>query len=413
MRMVVAIATFALIATACGDSGDEPAATAPRATSVSVDTTTTVATSTATAPPETDAPTPDDGLQLQPAAGWTATAVGNGAKPVLALDSADSPAIAWVEEDLSGFIAYAAAPGGWVVDELITGYYYGPIGLAFDPDDRPHIIYHDHQDNTFKQDLGDLTHAVRESGDWAIEAINDAGHDGWDSTVAIGPDGVVRGAGIDPQQFDSEVGVEYYELSDGGWEVTEIGSGPVEYEWNVSLAVDPSGNPGISYFDNNTEDLMFASRSGGTWTIETVASEGDVGRFSSLAFDPEGRPHISYFALPDTVRYAMRDGGSWTIEDVGTLDQVAIAFEGARRITDIDVDANGIPRIAFADQEVVRFAVRDLGAWDVQDVATAGGRPLGQQVSVRVDRNGLPHIATYEVTSNGPLTGVIAYVTLG
>jgi hypothetical protein len=403
-----AIAALALVAAACGDSGDsgggEPAATQQPAA-------TTATTPAATTP---DATTPDatgDGLELEAASGWTATAIGEGAKPVLALDGAGSPAIAWVQEDLSGFVAFASAADAWTVDELIVGYFYGPIGLAFDPEDRPHVVYHDHQDNTFKQDLGDLTHAVREGSDWDIAAINDAGHDGWDSTVAIGADGIVRAAGIDPQQFDSDVGVEYYELSDGDWDVTEIGSGPIEYEWNASLAVDPAGDPAISYFDNNTQDLMYASRAGGTWTIETITADGDVGRFSSLAFDGDGRPHVSFLALPSTVSYAVRDGGAWTIEEVGTLDQVVIAFEGARRITDIGIGAGGMPHIAFADQAVVRYATKDSGAWALQDVAAAGSLPLGQQVSLRIDAAGIPHIATYEVTGGGPLTGVIAYLT--
>ena len=396
---IAALAALAIVAAACGDDAEPSVLTSPPSTSAA---TTTV--------PDGQAGAAAEGLSLLPAGDWTATRVGEGAKPALALDVAGDPAIAWVLEDLEGYVAFASQAEGWEFDEVAAGYFYGPIGLAFGADDRPHIVFHDHQDTTFKQDLGDLTHAIRSEGDWSVRPINDAGHDGWDSTITIGPDGVVRAAGIDPQQFDSDVGVEYYELTDSGWVVTEIGSGPIEYEWNVSLAVDPDGNPAVSYFDNNTQDLMFASRVGGEWTIETVASEGDVGRFSSLTFDTAGRPHISYFALPDTVAYAVRSGGTWTVETVGTLPRVVIAFEGARRITDIAIDGAGVPHIAFTDRDVVRLASRFGGAWQVEDVAAAGELPLGQQVSLRIDRNGVPHLATYEVTGSGPLTGVIAYL---
>ncbi len=73
---------------------------------------------------------------------------------------------------------------------------------------------------------------------------------------------MVRAAGVDPAQFGREDGVEYYELSGGEWEVTAIGSGPVEYEWNVGLAAGPDGLPSISYYDQEAADMMWAGFDG-------------------------------------------------------------------------------------------------------------------------------------------------------
>ena len=348
--------------------------------------------------------------------GWSATEIGPGAKPVLALDAGGSPAIAYLLEDLSqGFVAFAAAAEGWKPDTFIEGYFYGPIGLAFDAQDRPNIVYHDHQDDSFDPGLGDLTYALRDGSAWQIAAAEDDGHDGWDSTIAIAPDGIVRAAGVDPSQFGSADGVEYYELSDGVWSVTAIGSGPIAYEFNVSLAVSPDGLPALSYYNDLDGDLIFASFDGADWNLETVTADGDVGKFSSLQFDADGRPHISFFedlgGASGRVLYASRDGGTWTVEEIGTLEDVSQGMTGARRNSSLALDAQGAPHVAFSDESVLRYATRTDAGWEVQDIVSAGDRPLGQLVSLKLDALGTPHLAFFEVTSAGPLAGLVVYLT--
>ena len=358
-----------------------------------------------------------DGPAASVAAGWSATAIGQGIKPVLALDGSGSPAVAYLIEDVGeGFVAFASAAEGWTPDRLIEGYFYGPIGLAFDPQGQPNVVYHDHQASQFQQDLGDLTYAVRDASGWQVAAAEDDGHDGWDSTIAIGADGVVRAAGIDPSQFDGTDGVEYYELRDGAWTVTAIGSGPIKYEFNVSLAVGPDGLPALSYYDDIAGDLIFASFDGGSWNLETVASEGDVGKFSSLQFDAQGRPHISFFeeqtSSSGRVRYAVRDGDTWTIEEIGTLANVALGPVGARRNSSLALDALGVPHVAFSDRSVIRYATRTDAGWQVDEIATAdGGVPLGQLVSLELDGAGTPHLAFYEMMGSTPSSGRVVYLT--
>ena len=376
--------------------------------------------------PEPLTPTSDNGspdangdgsaLTASVSDGWSATTIGAGIKPALALDASGSPAIVFLFEDVGeGFVTFAAAADGWTLDRLVEGYFYGPIDLAFDPQNRPNIVYHDHQASQFRQELGDLTYALSDSSGWQIAAVEDDGHDGWDSTIAIAADGVVRAAGVDPSQFGGTDGVEYYELQDGTWSVTAIGSGPIPYEFNVSLAVSPDGLPALSYYDDGTGDLVFASFDGAEWNLETVQSEGDVGKFSSLRFDAEGRPHISFFeelgGSSGRVLYAVRDGGAWTVEEVGTLADVRLGMTGARRNSSLALDAQGVPHVVFSDQSVIRYATRTDAGWEVQDIVTAGDRPLGQLVSLKLDGAGTPHLAFSEITNAGPLDGLIVYLT--
>ena len=355
-------------------------------------------------------------LSASTTAGWVATLIGPGTKPDLALDASGSPAIVYLLEDIGeGFIAFAAAANGWSPDKFVEGYFYGPIGLAFDPQGRPNVAYHDHQADNFDQALGDLTYALRDGSQWAIAAAEDDGHDGWDSTIAIGADGVVRAAGVDPAQFNRTDGVEYYELRDGTWTITAIGSGPIQYEFNVSLAVSPDGLPAISYYNDRDGDLVFASFDGASWTIETVVSDGDVGKFSSLAFDAAGQPHISFYddlgGSSGRVLYAVRDGDAWTVEQVGTLDEVEQGMLGTRRNSSLALDAQGVPHVAFSDKSVIRYATRTDAGWEVEEIVTAGDRALGQLVSLALDGAGTPHLSFFEVTSSAPLDGLIVYLT--
>jgi hypothetical protein len=418
VRSIALVATTALVIAACGSSDDDSAGE-----STTTQQPTTASSSTAPAPPpSTSSASPaaqggvvEGDLTFTLAEGYTATWVGEGIKPDLELAPDGTPGITYLVEDLNGRIGYANAGTGWSTEKVVDGYFYGPIGLAYTPEGVPHIAFHDHQDTEFKQDKGDLTLAVG-GASWEIGPLQDDGHDGWDSTIAIGSDGVVRAAGIDPQQFGSTDGVEYYEqTTDGDWEVTPIGSGAVAYEFNVSLAVDPAGNPALTYYDTATQTLQFAARSDGEWSIETVDADGDTGRYSSLTFDDAGTPHISYLRLDSasegTVRYATRDGAGWVTSDVDTLTDLRTGFTGARRVTAIALDGNGRPHVVYSDEALVKRAVADAGTWTAETIVTAGDRALGQLVSFRLTNDGAVHLAVFEVTAASPLSGIVAYIT--
>ncbi|MDH3754127.1 MAG: hypothetical protein OEU32_09680 [Acidimicrobiia bacterium] len=410
----------ALVAAACGSSGpaEDSVSTADEP---SADSATGDGAADTAGDETTDGEPPDAGaggasaLTGSAAEGWELVAIGEGTKPDLALDPDGVPGITFLFENLpEGFVAYATAADGWVVENFVEGYFYGPIGLDYGPDGRAHIAYHDHQESTFEEDLGDLTYAVLSDGEWSITAAASDGHDGWDSTIRVGDDGVVRAAGVDPAQFGRVEGLEYYELVDGAWQVEAIGTGPLEYEWNVDLQVAPDGSPALTYFLTDAQDLVFASRAAdGSWTVEPVDTDGDVGRFSSLAIDGDGAAHISYWH-GDTgeVRYATNAGGAWETTTIDTLEQVEIGFEGARRITSIALDPAGVPSVAYSDLAGIRLAVRgDDGTWTTEQILTAGDRPLGQLVSLEIDGSGALHLAFFEVTGNGPLSGVVGYMT--
>ncbi len=62
----------------------------------------------------------------------------------------------------------------------------------------------------------------------------------------------------------------------------------------TSLALDSSGYPHISYYDDTMGDLKYAYQDAGGWHISTVDSTGSVGGYTSIALDND-YPRISYY----------------------------------------------------------------------------------------------------------------------
>jgi hypothetical protein len=63
-----------------------------------------------------------------------------------------------------------------------------------------------------------------------------------------------------------------------------------------ALALDSSDTPHISYYDKETAHLMYATKdkTTGSWAHSTVDDTGTVGRCNAIALDPAGNPWISY-----------------------------------------------------------------------------------------------------------------------
>lgn len=210
--------------------------------------------------------------------------------------------------------------------------------------------------------------------------------------------------------------MEYYGLNDSGtWTVEDVGTGPITYKYATSIAVDPQGNPHITYYEQNDNDLALASRDASGWSIDRVDTTGDTGLFSFLLIDDNGRFHISYMEKTSdssgVVKYATRgpNDTGWEIQEVDSLDKLTFGFIGARNITSLAIDGDGNPWIAYSDEKQLKLAVWDGSEWRLQTVVDAGSKTLGQLVSMKLDSQDQPHIAYFQVTNKGPLEGIVKY----
>lgn len=344
---------------------------------------------------------------------WAIESVGVGTKPSLALGLAGEPRIAFMTEEAVGGVFFGRrGDAGWSVETIAEGYFYGPLDMKVDDTDASHVLWHDHQETMAAPDVGDPVYATDRSGAWVVETIFHPGHDGWDGSVAIGADGDVRIVSIDPSQFGSTDGVEWGIRTDAGWQVQQVGSGPIPYEFATGLAVDSQGRSHLSWHDGSERfapdadgsDLLYAVGDESGFAIEVVDADGDVGKFSSLVLDADDRPHLASFERTERragfARYHVRnDDGSWHSERVAPMPDVSIAFLGARKNVSLALDARGRPHVALCDRSGLYYARRvDDDDWDVQLVTTPSeGSVLGQMVSLALDANGRPHLAFYEL----------------
>ena len=368
------------------------------------------------APTPTQQPTATPDVQEDGAFTWEIENVDTGTKPALALTSDDVPYVAYMLEAMSGFVKNAVRNGpSWDISTVATGYFYGPLDIAIGPDDVAHISYHDHEELTFEPDKGDAAYAVLRDGQWTVEAVFDQGHDGWDNRLAIDANGRPHISAIDPQEFGGN-GVEYYHQDDSGeWTVENVVTEPLTYKYATSIAIDPDGNPHISYHDQRDKDLALASRDDSGWTKSVIDSDGDTGLFSSLVIDDEGRFHISYFQKSSSssgaVKYATRDpdDASWEVREVDTLNALTFGFVGARNSTSLTLDSQGNPWIAYSDEKLLKLAIWDGSDWQIETVVEEGSETLGQLVSLKLDSEDRPHVAYFEVTDKRPLNGRVKY----
>lgn len=135
------------------------------------------------------------------------------------------------------------------------------------------------------------------------------------------------------------------------------------------LHVDAQGGFHVSYWNANTDQLVYARRPAGTtaWTREVVPESGTFGYVSALITDASGAVHLAYHHNDNgraTLRYARRaPGGDWTIEQL--RDSVDVGRYGADLSfpsyvwpsLDIFLQPNGEPGILYFDgvRGVIQF----------------------------------------------------------
>jgi hypothetical protein len=168
-----------------------------------------------------------------------------------------------------------------------------------------------------------------------------------------------------------------------------------------SLAIDGQGTAHIGYIDqldvSNFYRLRHATRSGGLWTVETADSadgnSGEAVTQTSLALDGQGAPSIGYVhqtAGTQQLSYASRSGGAWTVEQVVNV--------GSPLPVSLKMDGQGYPHIGFITSAIasgnypVRHATGTTGSWSFETVDST--RYSHQQgLSLVMDASGNPRMA--------------------
>jgi hypothetical protein len=251
-------------------------------------------------------------------------------------------------------------------------------------------------------DVGLSLYSPAQKSGWKIQAVEPVTSPGQETEV-LGVPTTATSLALDPQ---GRPGISFYrndvmidrQLRFTRWTGCGWQSENVERTgFDSSLAFDSRGQPHISFSQGNGVVLRYAHRGDSGWQVVTVESQqprGDTGHRTSIAIDAMDRPHISYLLkfLPNNVfaydlRYAVLDGDQWTIE---TPDA-----EGTTGWdTSLVLSPAGEPRISYHTDlpDSLRYAEKSGDSWTLESIAP-GGKPS----SLRLDSAGRPRIAF-----NGP-----------
>jgi hypothetical protein len=186
------------------------------------------------------------------------------------------------------------------------------------------------------------------------------------------------------------------------WTIQTVDSSINDVGWFTSIALDSTGKPHISYYDDTDEDIQYAKWTGSTWSLETADTctyNLLEGYGTSIALDSNNNPHITYER--GALMYAKKIGSTWYIEDVdhGILNWGCGAFSS------IKLDSNNYPHISHVDRGSlnVKYAQWTGSNWLLESVQGSGYSGF-YLTSLALDSNDKPHMTFYHGMGSEPLT---------
>ncbi len=179
----------------------------------------------------------------------------------------------------------------------------------------------------------------------------------------------------------------------GNWtkEVVDPTSGSAVPNTSMcSIVQDSSGIIHIAYYGNS--NLKWATRtSPGNWGVQTIDNSGDVGQFLSAACNDTGC-YIAYNA-GNILRFASQEGaGSWSYE---LVDASSSANLGQN--VSLALDSEGIPHVAYTDTANTRilYALKEVNSWDIIELDTQCYYP-----SIQISTDDRPYVAYAASSTN-------------
>ncbi len=155
--------------------------------------------------------------------------------------------------------------------------------LALDRTGRPHIGYEKYAP---PYGSSNFVHTYWDGASWQSDTLPVSAY-GTASNLVLDEHDWPRAAFVSGSS-PSLLRYGYYDGS--SWLFEQVSTGETYDFWNISLALDGTGRPALTY--SAPSGLVYAHREETAWITETVPLAGRS--YSSLALDTQGRPHIGY-----------------------------------------------------------------------------------------------------------------------
>ena len=224
--------------------------------------------------------------------------------------------------------------------------------LVVDGDDRVHVVYNDDGLNYVDYEYDGDASTLTEVGDSAAVISNTAAE--W-IRLSADPSDSDRLHLV--YSIEGEQTIEYRTFDGTGWSDAGTVSDSFAGEDGIGLAVGPDGSVHVSFYNSLSGDLQYATASGhanavsGNFTVETIDSGANTGKFSSIVVADDGGVHIT--SLEDSrnrARYLLKPAGAEAFEDGITVPWHTDA-DLDKQSTSTLIDAEGNIRSFFADTE--------------------------------------------------------------
>ena len=333
-----------------------------------------------------------------------------------AFDTANKLHICWIGYD--GYLKYITPSdlfGIWKVTIVDSNLYSSVVGysntsvgngdgfktsLALDKSNNAHISYYDGTN-------GDLKYATNVSGSWVTITVDSSGNVGLYNSIALDKNGKVHISYYD----STNSRLKYTTNTSGSWVTTVLASNndsDLKIGQYSSIAVDSSGKAHISYYDDSTGSLKYATNASGLWVKKTIDGGSyytEAGRYTSIAVDKSDKVHISYRS--SALKYATNTSGSWVAD---TLD----SDYHTGYYTSITVDNSNKVHISYCTvsnygrNTNLNYAANSTGKWVSEEIDSSGGEGSivldlsGNVYIVYSGEYGLKYVTNATQTSSTP-----------
>jgi len=165
--------------------------------------------------------------------------------------------------------------------------------------------------------------------------------------------------------------------------------------------MDANDQPVVTYYYKNSGDLRMASFNGSSWVLSTLATTGDVGRYSSLKMnDMTNKFGVAYEDDTHTsFMFAEQRGTGWLTSTADVTKYgggyISLEFNG------------GLPAISYYDafNSDLKFAERSSrNKWTVTTVAAKNSQGLYTNLAFTYNTN-QPAIVYYNKTADSVMLG--------